>query len=307
MSQVNGKVSLALENKVDIDQGVANANKILMVNGSGEAAFVDASFAPTASPVFTGSISMGRKANTTVGPNSIAIGVDATASHANTVALGEEASAQAQLAFSQGYKTIANGKYSHAEGNYATASAEGSHAEGYQTEARGVYSHVEGYYSTTHLPYETVVGKNNLFFFRWYSSASYVIGDKVISSDNRKIYKCISDIKSSTRPENDSTHWEEDLESYTLFTVGNGTGGNDLRSNAFAVAATGNAKVKGDLYVGCNADSTGGNKVATEAFVTARIPAAPVADGTYLLQCTVTSGTPTYTWVSAPSASGVSF
>ena len=37
------------------------------------------------------------------------------------------------------------------------------------------------------------------------------------------------------------------------------------------------------------------------------LPSAPTTDGTYILQCAVSSGTATYSWVSLPSASGVSF
>jgi len=46
----------------------------------------------------------------------------------------------------------------------------------------------------------------------------------------------------------------------------------------------------GDVYVGCNADSTGGTKLA-------HIPDPPSTDGTYTLQATVSSGVITYTWV----------
>jgi hypothetical protein len=89
--------------------------------------------------------------------------------------------------------------------------------------------------------------------------------------------------------------------------IGNGAD-TDNRSNARTLDWFGNEYLKGDIYVGCNADSTGGSKVATEAFVTTRIPAPPVADGTYNLQVSVSSGVATYSWIAAPgSASGVSF
>lgn len=39
----------------------------------------------------------------------------------------------------------------------------------------------------------------------------------------------------------------------------------------------------------------------------ANYPDAPSSDGTYILQCTVSSGTAAYTWVSTPAAEGVSF
>jgi len=70
--------------------------------------------------------------------------------------------------------------------------------------------------------------------------------------------------------------------------VGNGITGN--ASNARALDWDGNERLKGDLYVGCNSDSTGGVKIA-------RIPDPPTTDGTYTLQATVASGIVTYTWI----------
>ena len=73
------------------------------------AAGIDLStYAPKASPEFTGSISLGRLSNTTVGNYSTALG------------LSTEASSQGSLA--TGYLTIASANYAHAEGNSATAS-----------------------------------------------------------------------------------------------------------------------------------------------------------------------------------------
>jgi len=58
--------------------------------------------APKASPEFTGSISLGRKENTTIGINSIALGYNTTASGSNSQAFGSN--------------TVADGSYTHAEG-----------------------------------------------------------------------------------------------------------------------------------------------------------------------------------------------
>lgn len=71
------------------------------------------------SPVFTGSISMGRKEGTSIGENSYAIGREVEAS----------------------------GDISHAEGEDTTASGESSHAEGNGTVASGDYQHVQGKYN----------------------------------------------------------------------------------------------------------------------------------------------------------------
>lgn len=90
------------------------------------------------------SISMGRKAGTSIRTYSYAVGFNVTAS--------------ADASHAEGYSTIASGNYSHAEGKETKASgycahAEGDrtqaysygHAEGGMTETGGYYSHAEGY------------------------------------------------------------------------------------------------------------------------------------------------------------------
>lgn len=83
--------------------------------------------------VVTGSFSMGRKAGTTVGNNSFAVGTDVTASGTNSSAEGKD--------------TTASGMHSHAEGHISQATGYGAHAENGQTKAIGGYSHAEGYLS----------------------------------------------------------------------------------------------------------------------------------------------------------------
>lgn len=121
-------------------------------------------------------ISWGRKADTTIGERSVALGENVEASgkksHAegnNTVANGDNSHAEGyqsqatgQNAHSEGENNIASGqgahaeggagttasnKYAHAEGYGTTASAQAAHSEGYNTYATGKYSHVEGYNS----------------------------------------------------------------------------------------------------------------------------------------------------------------
>lgn len=121
-------------------------------------------------------ISWGRKADTTIGKRSVALGANVEASgvnsHAegnNTVAYGDNSHAEGYQskatglnAHSEGENNIASGqgahaeggagttasdKYAHAEGYGTTASAQAAHSEGYNTYATGKYSHVEGYNS----------------------------------------------------------------------------------------------------------------------------------------------------------------
>lgn len=96
------------------------------------------------SPVFTNNISMGRRAGTTVGLNSIALGSYATASGSNSVALGNFVTASGNFSHAEGASTTASESNSHAEGSMTTASGSCSHAEGYNTIASGSNSHAEG-------------------------------------------------------------------------------------------------------------------------------------------------------------------
>jgi hypothetical protein len=61
----------------------------------------------------------------------------------NAFAIGTNTQASNAVAYTEGYNTIAYGKYSHAEGN-ETEAGYNAHAEGYKTKALGERSHAEG-------------------------------------------------------------------------------------------------------------------------------------------------------------------
>jgi hypothetical protein len=63
----------------------------------------------------------------------------------------------------------------------------------------------------------------------------------------------------------------EDANDQYSFIVGNGTEAPTTRSNAFALEWNGTAHFNGDVYVGCNPDSTGGTKLATITEVDTKI------------------------------------
>lgn len=88
----------------------------------------------TTNPTGTGSFSLNRKSNTTIGTNSVAIGDFVTAS--------------GSYSFAEGQLTVASGLCSHAEGDNSHASGGGSHAEGASTAASGISSHAEGFATT---------------------------------------------------------------------------------------------------------------------------------------------------------------
>lgn len=97
-----------------------------------------------ANPTGTGSLSLNRKANTTIGTNSVAEGYDTTASGVQSHAEGGGTTASADQAHSEGGGTTASGVCAHAEGSLTTASGGQAHAEGGGTTASGAQSHAEG-------------------------------------------------------------------------------------------------------------------------------------------------------------------
>jgi len=100
----------------------------------------------------------------------------------------------------------------------------------------------------------------------WTASTAYSVGDLVQKSvsfidggnTNRTrtvIYKCKT---ANSDAEFTAAKWEES--GNYLEIVGNGT--DNTRSNARTLDWDGNERLMGDVYVGCNADSTGGSKLA---------------------------------------------
>lgn len=112
-------------------------------------------------PAGTGSLSIGRAADTDIGTSSSAVGYNLRASGAYSHAEGKDNWAAGNAAHvegigtyagnagahAEGFETDASGNISHAEGHHTTASGEASHAEGYETIAASQYQHVQGQYN----------------------------------------------------------------------------------------------------------------------------------------------------------------
>ena len=125
-------------------------------------------------PTGSGSFSLNRKANTTIGVNSFAEGNETTASGFYSHAEGDKTTASGENSHAEGcsdhvysvYVTaerptnediittwkkirngfsVAKGNNSHVEGDNSLALGEDSHAEGCKTIASGLYSHAEGF------------------------------------------------------------------------------------------------------------------------------------------------------------------
>ncbi len=201
-------------------------------------------------PVFTGSISMGRASGTTVGTNSVAVGnnVNAAGNHAH--AEGSGTKALGSQSHAEGINTIASSTASHAEGSGSYASDANAHAEGNSTVAAGEASHAEGY--------STIASGNAAHAEGTSSEASgkNAHAEGLSTKANHASQHVFGEYNvadpSSANAANRGTYIE---------VVGNGAN-NGSRSNARVLDWNGNERLKGDLYVGCYGDSSGGTKVA---------------------------------------------
>ena len=231
--------------------------------------------APTANPVFTGSISLGRKANTTIGENSFAVGLNVEASGEKSYAEGEDTQALDWVDHAEGYDTIASGQASHAEGSETVASGWTAHAEGGLTVASGESSHAGGYETEANGDNQYVFGTYNVpdtayTFTPWTANTLYKVGDKISIEHtfngytNTYYYSCITENEDSTFTQSKWRSWGN--QRHYVEIVGNGgyDGGVKTFSNARALDWDGNEHLKGDLYINCNDDSSGGTSI-TEA------------------------------------------
>lgn len=168
-----GTINTTLANKADKSTVTAIQNTIPTLATKTETSAFDGrldtvedalpNLAPKASPVFTGSISLGRKSGSTTGAKSIAVGTDAVASGASSSAFGKSVTASGEGAHAEGtiaqipdfdndtvvdYPVIASGIGAHAEGMGTNALSPAAHAEGIRTTANaadsGAGAHSEG-------------------------------------------------------------------------------------------------------------------------------------------------------------------
>ena len=262
------------------------------------------SVAPVNNPVFTGSISLGRRADTTIGVNSVAVGYDVQAIGNYSHAEGQLTRAMGRNAHAEGGDTWAYGVHSHTEGRGTYTSGYGTHAEGLYTEADGLYSHAEGIFTHAEGMAQHTFGRNNSTIYgivqRWVASTSYEVGDIVYTYNNNQYFKCITANSDATF---DEDKWTDEVYTPYVEVVGNGaydyaTDTLGTPSNARALEWTGNERLKGDLYVRCNADSSGGTRVATTTEVAA-------VDNQVIISSTQPTETTNKLWISNDSGTEV--
>lgn len=102
----------------------------------------------------------------------------------------------------------------------------------------------------------------------------------------------------------------EDMYGNFIKIIGNGS--SSTRNNALAVDRNGNTYLSGNVYVNCNDYRTSSASTVTTANCggtkIAPLPECPTTtDGDYMLRCTITNGTPTYSWVSLSVWNGGNF
>jgi len=192
----------------------------------------------TENPVGAGAFSINRKADTTVGPVSVAVGNNTEAS--------------APCSFAEGNSTTASGMGSHAEGNSTTASGMGSHAEGMSTTASNQGTHAEGMSTTASGMFAHAEGNNTLAS----SNATHAEGNGAKASGYAAHAEGLW-----TEAAGDAQHAQGkynivDNDNVYAHIIGNGTSEN-ARSNAHTVDWEGNAWFAGNVYVGGTNQSEG--------------------------------------------------
>ena len=225
--------------------------------------------ADKADTVLDTTLSRGRKENTTVGTGSFAFGLNLEASGTGSHAEGMLSIASGNYSHAEGRETTANGANSHAEGRNTTASSASSHAEGNYSTASGKYSHAEGSYTisagqSSHTGGEYNVEDSYDNWPLWRGDTEYAVGDKVktlVTTSTRDYYYGYICITANNDHTFDPLKWQVNLEKMNYVEIiGNGTA-NDARSNAYALDWDGNGHYAGDIYINCNSDSTGGEKL----------------------------------------------
>lgn len=182
-------------------------------------------------PVATGSFSMGRKANTSIGDGSIAMGNKCTASGAQSQAYGNYCVASGHRSHAEGLETTASGMESHAEGEGAKASGGISHAEGLNTTASGWESHAEGAATTASGDDSHAEG----YYTTASEDASHAQGYYTTASNfaSTACGKCSKEMTNGGLPKNTVGD---------VFVIGNGikpTNGDITYSNAFRITYAG--------------------------------------------------------------------
>ena len=202
--------------------------------------------ADVANPNFTGSISMGRVENTTVGEKSTATGTSVTASGQNSHAEGYGTTASGSCSSAEGNQTFAVGDYSHSQGYGTRANGDASSAEGNGTVANGANSSVSGMYN---------IPDSYVNWPDWAPNTYYAAGAKVHLPDEEpddprgEYFVCNTSHTSGTAWITYSFYWDGDNGKMNYAQIV-GNGSNYLQqSNAYTLDWNGNGSYAGDVTI----------------------------------------------------------
>lgn len=201
----------------------------------------------------------------------VGFGCEATGDYAN--ASGHNSKAQADSSHAEGYATIASGVCAHAEGDTTTASGVASHAEGYNTTASGLRAHAEGSGTVADKAFSHAEGNGTLA----HGGGSHAEGNGTQANHDYSHVEGLG-TKTSATYQHVEGKYNDNTNSSFVHVIGGGTA-NNARKNLFAVSDTGGVAVKGDVYVHTNDNSSGGDKLATEAYVTTALAKSPIKYG----------------------------
>lgn len=259
----------------------------------------------TQNPVGTGSFSMNRKANTTVGTRSHAEGTETTADGVSSHAEGNYTTASGDGSHAEGYVTTASGMQSHAEGHRTTASEQGAHAEGIRTTASGQGAHAEGCDTAANVAGSHAEGSDTIAN----GTDSHAEGSETTASGDNSHAEGSDTIANGNSSHTEgrgtqaygvSSHVQGE---YNIFDspdtskllrgnhahiVGNGTSDTE-RSNAHTLDWGGNAWYAGDVYIGSTSGTNmdeGSKKLATEEYVNEKLEAVDSPKGVVLADFT---------------------
>ena len=152
---INGKAASSHTHSIS---NITNLQSTL--DGKANSSHSHSEYMTASNPTGTGSFSMNRKADTTVGSRSSVFGSNCEASGGYSHAEGHATIASGNNSHAEGTMTQASGISCHAEGSVTVASGNYSHAEGQATEAVGIVSHAAGFRTIAN-DYQYVIGKYN--------------------------------------------------------------------------------------------------------------------------------------------------
>lgn len=185
----------------------------------------------------------------------------------------------------EGRGVVATGYCSHAEGDGSQAKGGESHAEGYRTQATNKGAHSEGYSSTVLNILASGLGSHAEGYA--YDSpteatgiGAHAEGRETLAYGEGAHSEGYGTIAYSDHQHAQGKYNKQDTNGTYADIVGGGT--SSARKNIEATTWTGDKRMKGDVYVGCNDDSTGGNKVLSVTNIrSGRFQSAQVSNGTY--------------------------